>query len=120
MKVALCLLAVLAVALARPQNYGEQFWPEALQRAQQQGILRPEERLLTGLQVAPLVNQLENVPFDQPVSIDQIVVPFDEPQVYNPLQRSLSGTVNSASFKSNDMMREGEAYGRLSLKDPDH
>uniref|UniRef100_A0A182K7K2 Uncharacterized protein n=1 Tax=Anopheles christyi TaxID=43041 RepID=A0A182K7K2_9DIPT len=88
MKVALCLLAVLAVALARPQNYGQQFWPEALQRAQQQRILRPDERLITGLEVAPLVNQLENVPFDQPVSIDQIVR-LDAPQVYGPLQRSV-------------------------------
>uniref|UniRef100_A0A182W6S0 Uncharacterized protein n=1 Tax=Anopheles minimus TaxID=112268 RepID=A0A182W6S0_9DIPT len=90
MKVALCLLAVLAVALARPQTNGAEFWPEALQRAQQQGILRPDEQLITGLQVAPLVNQLENVPFDQPVSIGQIVVPFDEPQVYSPLQRSVN------------------------------
>uniref|UniRef100_A0A182PCM7 Uncharacterized protein n=1 Tax=Anopheles epiroticus TaxID=199890 RepID=A0A182PCM7_9DIPT len=92
MKVALCLLAVLAVALARPQNYGQQFWPEALQRAQQQRIIRPDETLISGLQVAPLVNQLENVPFDQPVSIDQIVQ-LDEPAVYAPLQRSVSETL---------------------------
>uniref|UniRef100_A0A182R2Z0 Uncharacterized protein n=1 Tax=Anopheles funestus TaxID=62324 RepID=A0A182R2Z0_ANOFN len=90
MKVALCLLAVLAVALARPQNYGAEFWPEALQRAQAQGIVRPEERLISSLEVAPLVNQLENVPFDTPVSIDQIVVPFDEPVVFGELQRSVS------------------------------
>uniref|UniRef100_A0A182Y3I3 Uncharacterized protein n=1 Tax=Anopheles stephensi TaxID=30069 RepID=A0A182Y3I3_ANOST len=90
MKVVLCLLAVLAVALARPQSYGEQFWPEALQRAQQQRIIRPDEQFVSGLQVAPLVNQLENVPFDQPVSIDQVVVPFEQPQVYAPLQRSVS------------------------------
>ncbi|KFB45226.1 hypothetical protein ZHAS_00013061 [Anopheles sinensis] len=88
MKVVLCLFALLAVALARPQSEGYQFWPETLARAQQLQFVLPNEKLLD-FQVAPLVNQRENVPYNVPVQVNQIVVPLDEPAVYQPLQRNV-------------------------------
>uniref|UniRef100_A0A182JMZ1 Uncharacterized protein n=2 Tax=Anopheles atroparvus TaxID=41427 RepID=A0A182JMZ1_ANOAO len=90
MKVALCLFAVLAVALARPQqNLGYAFWPETSQVAYQRGFILPQERLIGNLEVAPLVNLIENVPYNRPVSVAEIVNPIDEPAVYPTLQRSV-------------------------------
>uniref|UniRef100_A0A182QAT4 Uncharacterized protein n=1 Tax=Anopheles farauti TaxID=69004 RepID=A0A182QAT4_9DIPT len=88
MKVILCLFAVLAVALAKPQYNAEQLWSETLQIAQQKGYIRPDETLLE-FQVAPIVNQLENVPGNQPVQLNQILTPLDAPQVYPYVQRSV-------------------------------
>nr|XP_040235327.1 uncharacterized protein LOC120957279 [Anopheles coluzzii]XP_049464486.1 uncharacterized protein LOC120957279 [Anopheles coluzzii] len=90
MKVALCLLAVVAVGLARPQNYVQEDFNKVYQTALQRGFVRPDETLLTGPVPVPLVNQLENVPFDQPVAINQFVqlVP-NAPEVFPPLQRSV-------------------------------
>uniref|UniRef100_A0A182TSB7 Uncharacterized protein n=1 Tax=Anopheles melas TaxID=34690 RepID=A0A182TSB7_9DIPT len=93
MKVALCLLAVVAVGLARPQNVQED-WNTVYQTALQRGFIRPDEPLLTGPVAVPLVNQLENVPFDQPVAINQFVqlVP-NAPEVFPPLQRSVDDSL---------------------------
>lgn len=88
MKVVICLFAVLAVAAARPQELGPQFWPETLGIAQQKQFVRPYERILE-IKPAPLVNEIENVPYNQPVSVQQIVFGIDQPAVYPTLQRSV-------------------------------
>ena len=63
MKILFCLFAVFAAVLARPQS-GLPFYNEGLQIASRFAFLDPYERIVD-FGVIPLVNQMENIDFDQ-------------------------------------------------------
>ncbi|XP_058059592.1 uncharacterized protein LOC131210373 isoform X2 [Anopheles bellator] len=73
MKVAICLFAVLAVALARPQNRdGGALTDEAIRQAQSQQLI-PLDAQIQGVQQGIQVAALESIPGTQRVDLFQLL-----------------------------------------------
>ncbi|KXJ79782.1 uncharacterized protein LOC134213607 [Armigeres subalbatus] len=73
MKVAICLLAVVAVALAAPQERdGAALTNEAIRQAQSQQLI-PRDATIQGVQEGIQVAAIESIPGDQRVDLFQLL-----------------------------------------------
>uniref|UniRef100_A0A182MA99 Uncharacterized protein n=2 Tax=Myzomyia TaxID=59140 RepID=A0A182MA99_9DIPT len=72
MKVAICLFAVIALALAAPQRDGGALTDEAIRQAQSQQLI-PQDAQIQGVQQGIQVAALESIPGSQRVDLFQLL-----------------------------------------------